>query len=116
MDEFHCKRTKISVYNIISFFSSLERHSHEIPVQLVCRHLLQQRLQSASEEHLEAEVVLNDQGGLQTTIDDLDIVHLSKYTTSSHYTDTQKKLIFSTVPAPDRLRGLSECLTSFQML
>lgn len=109
MDEFHCKRTKISVYNIISFFGSLERHSHEIPVQLVCRHLLQQRLQSASEEHLEAEVVLNDQGGLQTTIDDLNIEHLLKYTTGSHDTD-------DAVTAPDRLRSLSECLTSFQML
>lgn len=53
------------------FFGSLKRHSHEIPVQLVCRHLLQQRLQTAFEEHLEAEVVLNDQGGLQTTIYDL---------------------------------------------
>lgn len=47
------------------------RHSHEIPVQLVRRHLLQQRLQAALEEDLEAEVVLDDQGGLQAAIYDL---------------------------------------------
>lgn len=47
------------------------RYSHEIPVQLVRRHLLQQRLQAALEEDLEAEVVLDDQGGRQAAIYDL---------------------------------------------
>lgn len=45
--------------------------SHQVPVQLACGHLLQQRLQAALEEHLEAEVVLNDQGGLQAPIGNL---------------------------------------------
>lgn len=52
-----------SVYRMV-----VSHHSHEIPVQLVLRHLLQQRLETSLEEHLEAQVILDDQGGLQTTI------------------------------------------------
>lgn len=43
-------------------------HSHEIPVQLVRHQLLQQRLETPLEEHLEAKVVLDDQRGLQPAI------------------------------------------------
>lgn len=69
MDGFHCKgMIKRSVYYIVSSSCSLNHHSHQIPVQLVCRHLLQQRLETTFEENLEAEVVLDDQGGLQTTV------------------------------------------------
>lgn len=56
----------------------MRRYSHEIPVQLVCGHLLQQRLQTAFEEHLKAEVVLNDKGGLQTAIYNLHVAQISK--------------------------------------
>lgn len=59
---------KLSVYYIVSSSCSLKHHSHEIPVQLVCRHLLHQRLETTLEENFEAEVVLDDQGGLQTTV------------------------------------------------
>ena len=69
MGGFHCRGTIIlSVYYIMLSFCSLKRHSHEIPVQLVRRHLLEQRLQTSLEEHLEAEVVLDEQGRLQTAI------------------------------------------------
>lgn len=53
--------------------ASLHPYSHKIPVQLVRGHLLQQRLQTACEEHLKAEVILNDQGGLQTAIYNLHV-------------------------------------------
>lgn len=46
----------------------MKQHSHEIPVQLVCHHLLQQRLETTFEEHLKAQVVLDDQGNVQTAI------------------------------------------------
>lgn len=69
MDGFHCRGMIIlSVYYTMFSFRSLKHDSHEIPVQLVRRHLLQQILETTFEEHLEAEVVLDDQGGLQTTV------------------------------------------------
>lgn len=56
----------------------LKRYSHKIPVQLVRGHFLQQRLQAAFEEHLKAEVIFNDQRGLQTAIYDLHMVRISE--------------------------------------
>lgn len=44
----------------------------------MCGHLLQQRLQTAFEEHLKAEVVLNDKGGLQTAIYNLHVAQISE--------------------------------------
>lgn len=63
---------------LIPAFASMRRYSHKIPVQLLRGHLLQQRLQTAFEEHLKAEVVLNDKGGLQTAICNLDVAQISK--------------------------------------
>lgn len=69
MDGFHCKgMIKLSVYYTVSSSCSVKHHSHEVPVQLVRCHLLQQRLETAFEENFEAEVVLDDQGGVQTTV------------------------------------------------
>ena len=63
-------------------------HSHEIPVQLIGHQLLQQRLEASLEEHLEAEVVLDDQGGVQTSIYDL---HTN---TKTHTFYTCKHIVF----------------------
>lgn len=46
-------------------------YSHKIPVQFVCGHFLQQCLEPAFEEHLEAEVVLQHQGRLEAALHDL---------------------------------------------
>lgn len=72
----------------------------------MCGHLLQQRLQTAFEEHLKAEVILDDQGALQAAIYDLQPGQVSDSWSSQ--TEQRAAGGHSTTLAPG--------LTSFQML
>lgn len=59
----------LSLFTMLCFPSaSLNDHSHQIPVQFLRRHLLEQRLETTFEEDLEAKVVLDDQRGLQSAV------------------------------------------------